>query len=73
MAQRSQPNLAAERVICPLNNPKSLVWKYFGLWSVDDKTPEPQPSSCVSGFGLLSHGHEAQKQMLERLELMCFF
>lgn len=36
MAESLQPNLAAERIICTLNH----IWKYFGLWWVDDKIVE---------------------------------
>ena len=42
MAEGSEPNSAAERVVWTASNLKSPVWKYFGFWSGDVKNAEPQ-------------------------------
>ena len=42
MAERSEPNSAAERVVWTPSNLKSPVWKYFGFWSVDSKNVVPR-------------------------------
>ena len=41
MAESSEPNSAAERVVWTLSKLKSPVWKYIGFWSVDGKNAEP--------------------------------
>ena len=42
MAENSEPNSEAERVVWTPGNLKRPVWKYFGFWSVDGKNVEPQ-------------------------------
>ena len=42
MAESSEPNSAAERVVWTPSNLKSHVWKYFRFWSVDGKNVVPQ-------------------------------
>ena len=42
MAESSEPNSAAERVVWTPSNLKSSVWKYLRFWSVDDKNAEPR-------------------------------
>ena len=42
MAESSEPNSAAERVVWTPSNLKSPIWKYFGFWSLDGKNAEPQ-------------------------------
>ena len=37
MAESSEPNSAAERVVWSPRRLKSPVWKYFEFWSVDGK------------------------------------
>ena len=68
MADSSEPNSAAERVVWTPSNPKSPIWKYFGFWSVDGKNAEPQDKVVCKLCKLQLVYHSTTSNMRAHLE-----
>ena len=68
MAESSEPNLAAGRVVWTPSNLKSPVWKYFGFWSVDGKNAEHRDKVVCKLCKLQLAYHSTTSNMRAHLE-----
>ena len=68
MAESSEPNSAAERVVWTPSNLKSPVWKYFGFWSVDSKNVVPRDKVVCKLCKLQLAYHSTTSNMRAHLE-----
>ena len=68
MAESSEPNSAAERVVWTPSNLKSPVWKYLGFWSVDSKNVEPRDKYVCKLCKLQLAYHSTTSNMRAHLE-----